>query len=194
MLKLAARGCVRIPFDVNSNSDFACIDVNLNGILEQNQIQQVSDTVNLFLSYVNENNNDLNLFYMNQIPKLTSDVGNKFDRVSLGDYRIQKNPGNSTVPPPLSLFHGIYYSLYQIYDSAVNIDADVSITLKEYQETKKNLLSMAKNFTVNDSNCSVMFNNGSAVMENKPFSMDQTISFKDSSIEMKSFKSFFLLQ
>ena len=125
---------------------------------------------------------------MNQISDLTSFNQSVFNSSYLQNYKISDNVS----PFYISLFHGIYYSLYAGYPDILSDQVRINQTLSEYSQIVQTLNNaINNNFKFNsDSACNLNYSNSNGNYTiNKPVTFDFNLTFLDQQIELKSFQS-----
>lgn len=133
---------------------------------------------------------------MNQISDLSSFNSSLFNSSSLGRYYIKPD---STPPYNLSLFHGIYYSLYEGFDPLLKGHSAMDDTLKEYMNINSTLSDVVDKrfyFKEGPDKCllqSVVNSSNSTASINTPITLDFELTFLDQQINIRSFKSTILL-
>ena len=159
--------------------DMACIDVNLNNLLKENNLLHNTDNVKLFLVY--PENNDLIMFYTNQITDYSQFNYSAFNNSAFKQYNLSNK---NTI---LTLYHGIYNSLFSNYSQISIIDD----TLKEYDSIIKNFNDyIEKIFFPNNSACNL---NDALETEEIPYLFNQPLTFLDDQVTLSSYQSKFLL-
>lgn len=126
---------------------------------------------------------------MNQISDLTNFNQTIFNSSYLQNYKLSDN---NISPYYISLFHGIYYSLYAGYPDILSDQGRIKQTMSEYSEIVKTLNNaINNNFKFNnDSACNLNYTNSKGNSSiNKPITFDFNLTFLDQQIELKSFQS-----
>ena len=150
-------------------------------------------TVNLYLVNKNTANDDLQMFYMNtnNIIDLQSSKNQMYLNSKLDKYQINTTKDFDTQQKEFkfSLFHGIYYDIFNHYQTSYGQDSKFSTEQelldainKEYSTLKLNILKFIADFE-----SKITCRNINQLISN--YSLTQTMMFLDSYLEIKTLNS-----